>query len=255
MQVNSIDKWNLLDYKNTKKHEQLQRVTDHSAWNNDNKSVTVSISEEGLRALHGQKLRGAVDTEEMKRMEEIIPKLSINPEDEFYWALRNDMSQALEAIKEQKGSYDLDDLLSIRMEAYANQYNSLLQSYENGTRDIYVCDGEDENGKLQYHQVTMEEDIAYLDAAFSRIAESMAFSARSKEILMEINEKFGGQQIDLELPEDYEDKLVDILESAMQKYKAMKNNEEKVSASNLVIQFLNRDTEFAEVMRQLFKVN
>ena len=93
-----------------------------------------------------------------------------------------------------KGSYTLDDLISIRMDAYTRQYDALQRSHEDGSRDIYISDGIDENGKLQYHKVSQEEDVAFLNDAFDRIADSLGFTAKSKEIKWKINEQFGGQK-------------------------------------------------------------
>ena len=252
MKIQGFDKWNLFSYSNSKQGEQMQRLAEHPKMK-ELEGVTVTFSKEGISALHGQQLKGAVDVEEMKRMEEILPKLSMNPSDEFYWAMREDMSKSMQAIKENKGNYGFDDLLSVRMAAYANQYDSLVQAHEDGSRDVYVCDGEDENGKLQFHKLSIEEDIACLDAAFSRIAESLVYSARAQEATLEINERFGGKQNDIELPENYEGKLKDIFESAMQKYKDSKSEGEYINASALVLQFFNQDTEFAGVMRQLYE--
>lgn len=256
MEIQNFDKWNLLGYEKQIRHEQLQRVADSSKMKErDIKTDTVSFSKEGMSALHGQFLPGQVDVEEMKRMHEILPKLKYNPADDYRLAMQKDMQNSLNAIKEKKGSYTLDDLLSIRMDAYAKQYDALQQSYKDGTREIYVSDGLDENGKLQYHKVTQEEDFAYLDEAFERITGTMVFSAKSQEIMLEIKEKFGGEQIEIDLPKDYDKKLVDILEKAASSYKELKSQGKEVNASQLVLKFFNEDKDYANVMRKLYSLS
>lgn len=105
MQINGFDKWNLLEYAKTVKQEPLTRVCDLPDWKAENKSVTLSISEEGLRALHGTKLPGSVDVEKVKKMQEILPKLSYNPADEHLWEMRGKVSDEMELLKEQKPDY------------------------------------------------------------------------------------------------------------------------------------------------------
>lgn len=254
MQVNSIDKWNLLDYENTKKHEQLQRVTDHSALNNDNKSVTVSISQEGLRILHGTKLHGSVDMAKRRELEEIFPKLSYNPADEHLWAVRSKVTDALTALKEQKENYTLDDILSIRLEAYANQYNNLQKAYADGTREVWISDGIDENGEFKFHQVTEEEDFSYLDAGFDRMKREMVSSLAFKENDIKIKEIFYGEHIDINLPNDYQQKMMDILNKTIAEYKEQKNAGENANITKIVQKFFNDDKSFASVMRQLYNI-
>ena len=93
---------------------------------------SLELSKEGMAALRGrvQSMPGRIDMEEMMQMREILPKLKLNPEDDFYWAMREDMQNSLDAIKQSKGNYTLDDLISIRMDAYTRQYNALQKSYE-----------------------------------------------------------------------------------------------------------------------------
>ena len=177
----------------------------------------------------------------------------MNPEDDFYWAMRNDMQSSLDAIKQSKGNYTLDDLISIRMDAYKRQYDALQKSYEDGSRDIYISDGIDENGKLQYHKVSQEEDVAFLNDAFDRIADSLGFTAKSKEIQWKINEQFGGQKApDLSLPEGYEAKLTGTLKKAAATYAEQRKNGNYVNATKQALKYLNEDAAFSSAMHQLF---
>ena len=191
--------WNLLNQQAVSKGENRKQIRDvvPELKGRQIKTDSLELSREGMTALREkvQSMPGHIDVEELKQMKEILPKLKMNPEDDFYWAMRNDMQSSLDAIKQSKGSYTLDDMISIRMEAYTKQYDALQKLYEDGSRDIYISDGIDENGKLQYHKVSQEEDVAFLNDAFGRIADSLGFTAKSREIQRKNNEQFGGQKI------------------------------------------------------------
>ncbi|MBP3489748.1 MAG: hypothetical protein J6K53_15345 [Roseburia sp.] len=257
MPIQSIEKWNLWEQPGTVKNEERKSIKDVIPELKDRKISTdsVTFSREGMAALRSQvqSMPGHIDVEEIMRMREILPKLCMNPSDDFLWAMRDDMQSSLNAIKQSKGNYTLDDLISIRMEAYVRQYDALQQSYEGGLRDIYVSDGIDENGKLQYHKVTQEEDTAYLNQAFDSIADSLKFSAESQEIKRQIDEAFGGKGgLPVALPEGYGERLADILKKASLEYADRKEQGQYADASGLALKYLNEDAEFADAMRMLF---
>lgn len=253
MNIKSMDRWNLLAYDKAIHHDGLQRMTNHPKMKNA-KRDTISFSTEGMEALHGQKLHGAVDIEAMKRRHEILPKLKYNPSDDFLWAMRDDISTELQQIKEEKGSYTLDDIYSIRLNAYAKQYNVLKEAYAEGTREIYVNDGIDENDNFKFHKVTQEEDFVYLDKAFERIKENMLFSLTSKEIILEIKEKFGGEKIEIDLPRNYKEKMQSIVDETVITYKELKIQGQDVNITRLFQQFFNKDKQFADIMRKLYEI-
>lgn len=216
---------------------------------------SVTFSKEGMAALREkvQSMPGHIDVREMMELEEIMPKLRTNPSDDFLWAMRSDIQNSLNTIKQSNGSYTFDDLISIRMEAYAKQYDGLQKSYANGSRDIYVSDGIDENGKWQYHKVTQEEDLTYLNKAFQRIADGMAFSAESQELSWQIKEKFGGEKaLSVSLPEGYGERLSGILQRAAATYAEEKSKRNDVDATDLALKYLNEDKKFVDAMRKLF---
>ncbi len=249
--------WNLLDQPVVSKGEdrRLTRDAVPELKGRQIKTDSLELSREGMAALREkvQSMPGHIDVEEIKQMKEILPKLKMNPEDDLYWAMRNDMQSSLDAIKQSKGSYSLDDLISIRMEAYTRQYETLQKSYEDGSRDIYISDGIDENGKLKYHKVSQEEDVAFLNEAFGRIADSLGFTAKSREIQWQINEKFGGQKApELSLPEGYDAKLTGALKKAAATYAEQRKNGNYVNATKQALKYLNEDAVLSSAMHQLF---
>ena len=257
MNLQNINKWNLLEYPATADSENKKRIRDAVPEMAEHPICTDSVdfSKEGMAALREQvqSMSGHIDVEEIRRMKEILPKLKMNPSNDFLWAMQHDMQNSLNAIKEKKGSYTLDDLISIRMEAYTRQYDDLQKSYADGSRDIYVSDRIDENGKLQYHKVTQKEDLEYLNGAFDRITDSMVFSATSREIQWQMDEKFGGKPpLSVSLPKGYGERLGNTLKRAAFEYVEQREKGQNVNASALALKYLNEDIEFSNAMRILF---
>ena len=257
MNVQNVNYWNLLEQPGTGKSENTRQVKEAAPELKDReiKTDSVEFSKEGMAALREkvQNMPGHIDVEEIRQMKEILPKLKMNPADDFYWAMKNDMQNSLDAVKASSGTYTLDDLISIRMNAYTKQYDALQKAYEDGTRDIYVSDGIDENGNLKYHQAIKEEDMAYLNEAFGRVADGLKFSAKSQEIQQQINEKFGKQKgMSVSLPDGYEEKLSGILKRAADTYAKEKEKGNQVNAAELALQYLNEDKEFSNAMHMLF---
>lgn len=256
--IQSVNKWNVLEQPGFVRNENLKQIKD-AVPELKNRQIcmdSVDFSEEGRAALREQvqSMPGHIDVEEMIRMHEIIPKLRANPSDDFLWAMRDDMQNSLNAIKQLNGSYTFDDLITIRMTAYAEQYDALQKSYADGSRDIYISDGIDENGKLQYHKVTQEEDFTYLKEAFDRIADSLTFSVKSQEIQWQINAKSGGKnQLPVSLPDKYGERSACILKRAAADYADQRGKGQYVDAAGLALKYLNEDAEFADAMRALFQ--
>lgn len=257
MITQSISKRNLLEESEVAGKENLKQVKDAvpELKSRQVKTDSVDFSREGMAAMRKQvqDTPGHIDVEEIMQMREILPKIRMNPSNDFQWAMQSDIQNSLNAIKQSKGSYTLEDLIAIRMDAYTGQYDVLKQSYADGSRDIYVSDGMDENGKLQYHKVTEEEDFAYLNEAFERIADSLMFSAKSREIQWQINGKFGGQKMhSVPLPAEYGEKLSGVLKRAASVYAEQTEKGNKVNAANLALKYLNEDAGFADAMHTLF---
>lgn len=257
MIIQNISKWKLLEESGATNNQNVKQMKDAvpELKSRQIKTDSVDFSEEGTAAMRKQvqSMPGHIDVEEIMQMREILPKLRMNPSDNFQWAMQDDMQNSLNALKQSKGGYTLEDLITIRMDAYSRQYDALKQSYADGSRDIYVSDGIDENGKLQYHKVTEEEDFAYLNEAFDRVADSLMFSAKSQEIQWQINENFGGQKMNsIPLPAEYGEKLSGILKRAASAYAEQTGNGKEGNAANLALKYLNEDTGFADAMRVLF---
>ena len=105
----------------------------------------------------------------------------------------------------------------------------------------------------QNHKVSQEEDVAFLNDAFDRIADSLGFTAKSREVQWKINEKFGGQKApEFSLPEGYEEKLTGTLKKAAATYAEQRKNGSYVNATKQALKYLNEDAVFSSAMYQLF---
>lgn len=257
MQIQSTNQWDFPKNLEIKTNQELKQIKDvvPELKKQQIKTDSVSFSKEGLEALRKQvqSMPKHTDLEEVKKIKEFLPKVSVDPAGEFLWAMRTEMQNSLNAIKQSKGSYNLDDLISIRMDAYTKQYEKLQKAYEDNARDVYIDDGIDENGKWQCHKVTWEEDVEYLNQAFSKIANGLGGSAVAWETQWKINEQFGGEEpLPVTLTENYDKKLTDILKRAATDYVEKKNAGQDENASALAIKYLNEDAEYANSMYVLF---
>lgn len=218
---------------------------------------SVDLSREGLSALRGQTQGQGqfyqIDVDEIMRMREISPKLRMDVSYEMKAAMQKDIQNSIDAVKKAKGDYSLDDSIAARMGAYMRQYETLQKGHADGTRDIYVSDGIDENGKMQYHKVTLEEDLEYLNEAFGQIADGMVLAANSKDILQQNREAFGGQKA-IPLPNRYGQRLADTLKRAASTYASQREKGNPANAAALALDYLNEDRSFSNAMHQLFSV-
>lgn len=227
-----------------------------------NISVKVDISKEGMEALRKevQAMPGAIDFEKQMRFREILPKLQMDTAGNHYIEMRDSWQAALAEIKDQKGNYNLEDIFSATMESYAGQYYNLVQSYEDGSRDIYVSDGV-VDGEFEYHKVTLEEDLEYLNQAFERSAEGAAMYAGMQEQKWNFRHIFYGEPgLDIELPEDYQDRIIGLMNQAqdelVQKYESgayASEAEMTADAKKIVSRTVKEDKEFWNDMKVLFK--
>lgn len=221
-------------------------------------SVKVDISKEGMEALHKQvqEMPGHIDFEKQMRIREILPKVEMDPAGSLYSDMRTDWLTELSEIKEQKGYYDLNDIVSATMKSYAQQYHQLVQNHEDGSRDIYVADGVEE-----FHKVELAEDLEYLVQAFERAARGTASYAAMQEQKWAFRHTFYGEaELDVELPEDYQERIQELMKKAQEEFSqlyesdAFTSEEEMIDvAGSIGIRVLKEDKEFYNIMKRLFE--
>ena len=220
--------------------------------------IKVDISKEGLAKLRKsvQEMPGYIDFEKEMRFREILPKLQMDPVGSLYSEMSSEWQAELDGIKEYNGSYDLEDMISATMKSYAKQYHGLVQGHADGSRDIYVSDSLEE-----YHKVGLEEDLGYLDKAFERATSRTVMYAGMQEQKWVFRHFFYGEPaLDVELPQDYRDKIKEVMQKAQeefdQQYKngAFSSEEEMTAkAGNIGSQMLREDVVFYNKMEHLFK--
>lgn len=219
------------------------------------KMDSVDLSREGLSALRGQTQGQGqfyqIDVDEIMRMREIFPKLRMDVSYEMKAAMQKDIQNSIDAVKKAKGDYSLDDSIAARMGAYMRQYETLQKGHADGTRDVYVSDGIDGNGKMQYHKVTLEEDLEYLNEAFGQIADEMVLATNSTGTLRQNREAFG-VQLAVPLLNRYGHRMADTLKRAAATYASQREKGNPANAAGLAFGYLNEDRSFSNVMHQLF---
>ena len=221
-------------------------------------SVKVDISKEGLDALRQkvQEMPGYIDFEKEMRFREILPKLQMDPAGSLYSEMSSEWQAELDDIKEYNGSYDLEDIISATMKSYAKQYHGLVQGHADGSRDIYVSDSLEE-----YHKVGLEEDLGYLDKAFERATSGTVMYAGMQEQKWAFRHFFYGEPaLDVELPQDYRDRIKEVMQKAQEEFHQQYKNgtfaseEEMIAkAGSIGSQMLREDEVFYNKMAHLFK--
>lgn len=220
--------------------------------------VKVDISKEGLAALRKQvqEMPGQIDFEKEMRFREILPKLQMDPAGMLYENMRSTWQEDLDEIKEWKGHYNLEDIVSATMKSYAEQYHKLVQGHEDGSRDIYVSDSLEE-----YHKVGLEEDMRYLDQAYERAVSGTAMFAGMQEQKWIFRHFFYGEPaLDVELPKDYRGRIKGLMEKAQEEFVQQYENgdfsseEEMIAAAGKIgSNVLREDEVFYQKMERLFE--
>lgn len=221
-------------------------------------SIKVDISKEGLEALRKkvQEMPGHIDFEKEMQFREILPKLQMDPAGSLYSEMRSEWQAELDDIKAYNGSYDLEDIISATMKSYAKQYHGLVQGHAAGSRDIYVSDSLEE-----YHKVELEEDLGYLDKAFERATSGTVMYAGMQEQKWAFRHFFYGEPaLDVELPQDYRDRIKEVMQKAQEEFHQQYKNgtfaseEEMIAkAGSIGSQMLREDEVFYNKMAHLFK--
>lgn len=223
-------------------------------------SVKLDLSKEGMEALRKevQAMPGHIDFEKQKKLREILPKLQMDPVGSHYEKMNAYSNDALAKIKEYNKNYGLEELFAVKMEGFVKQYRNTILGHEDGSRDIYVQESLEE-----FRKVELEEDLGYLRQAFERSARSVSMFASVQEQRWQIRHLFHGEQkLPVELPDDYQDKIVQMLtkagEEIANKYRDISNVSESqmiVDAKTIAKRILREDKEFYESMQVLFGGN
>lgn len=119
-----------------------------------------------------------------------------------------------DAVLKREGRYDIANVARTQHEAYANAYQAIKQGYRDGTREIWVADGD---GTIRKR--TEEEDLQLLDQAYK--IEMAGFDAFVR--ILEDNEwmkKYGAETCGApdEKVKDFHKALMDSMEKAQAEF-------------------------------------
>ena len=125
--------------------------------------IKVTISEEGKNAYKNnfQDMEKTNYESMVANRRELLEQKN-TPEIHYGFMLGNKLAELTENDKEYRS---IEDRGAALLEAYASIYDEIVQGYADGTREIYVEDEESESG---YRNMTMQEEINGLDAAYQK---------------------------------------------------------------------------------------
>lgn len=157
-------------------------------------AIKVNISEEGLRALHGSKLKGSVDiqTEELKYISEHQPvesftnRLSRAMQDSYVQFIEDNFNENLTI--EKKGEILLKEFREI--------CDEITSGYEEGNRVRFIADDSTEDG---YRKLSEEDELSILLSEFSAFVESRFGKEHQERSIKEANALNDMQKIKQEL--------------------------------------------------------
>ena len=131
-------------------------------------AIKVNISEEGLRALHGSKMKGSVDiqkqTEEMKYILEHQPVESFT--NRLSRVMQNSFVQFIEDNSDKK--LTIEKKGEILLEEFRGICDEITSGYEEGNRVRFISDDSTEDG---YRKLSKEDELSILSNEFSDFVE------------------------------------------------------------------------------------
>lgn len=131
-------------------------------------AIKVNISEEGLRALHGSKMKGSVDIQ--KQMEEMQYISEHQPVESF----TNRLSRVMQDSFVQFTEDNSDEKLTIQkkgeilLEEFRGICDEITSGYEEGNRVRFIEDSTTEDG---YRKLSKEDELSILLSEFSAFVE------------------------------------------------------------------------------------
>ncbi len=151
--------------------------------------VKVSISEDGLRALHGSRLAGSENLVEVQTRKEFM--LNHQPVESFSNVFSNAMPSNYE--KGENGEYvyvkrSEEEKAESILNTYKSLYDEIVSGYDEGTRIRFVEEKTAENG---YRQISKEEELSILQNEFRDFVERRFGSER--ENLLKAANAYGSE--------------------------------------------------------------
>ena len=131
-------------------------------------AIKVNISEEGLRALHGSKMKGSVDiqkqTEELKYISEHQPVESFT--NRLSRVMQNSFVQFIEDNSDEK--LTIEKKGEILLEEFRGICDEITSVYDGGNRVRFIEDSTTEDG---YRKLSKEDELSILLSEFCNFIE------------------------------------------------------------------------------------
>lgn len=128
---------------------------------NKDQAYSVTISREGLEKLKQDTTSNTMGVEKADQYRSILSKAQID----VVGAIEADFHHRYTKLNTETKNDDMEaeDFAKNALSVYADMYDEIKRGYADGTREIYIADG---NAEFGYRRATEEEEIAALDAAF-----------------------------------------------------------------------------------------
>lgn len=172
MKVENHGIYNLLHYTNSDKIKEKPALIKDVVPELADKTITVSISEEGLEAyrkhLKESNVNQAGSLDDIVRLKEFFRAVGdTTPDLNYTRQLRSRVSRLNEQDWENGTGSTWQNRAENVMAAYASFYDEIVQGYADGSRIINVVDSFED---LTYHSLTMEDELRKLEAAYQDVA-------------------------------------------------------------------------------------
>lgn len=131
--------------------------------------IKVNISEEGLRALHGSKLKGGVDIQ--KQMEELLYISEHQPVESFATRLSRVMQNSYLQVAKKSSSDNItiQKKAEILLDEFREICDEITFGHEEGSRVRFIEDSITEDG---YRRLSKDDELSILLSEFSNFVES-----------------------------------------------------------------------------------
>ena len=144
----------------------------------------------GCGKSYGQRFSG-IDIDYTTYIRETVPKTTW--EDNYFKKLWEEHGNYLKGIRQEQGSYEFDDVAMGAAQAYSVLYQKIVEGYENGTREVYVCDCP-ESGERRL--LSKDEELEKLDRGFEELVQWEQMAMKSRVLCEQIKEKYQGEKED-----------------------------------------------------------
>ncbi|MBR6475458.1 MAG: hypothetical protein IKS98_08400 [Lachnospiraceae bacterium] len=135
----------------------------------DMPAVTVNISSEGLRALHGTKFSGSIDIG--AEQEKLRYASEHQPVESFRSRLSRELQQGTEQLRADNpyGKVSVEDKEEILMKSFRDIADEIVAGHDNGTRVRFIEDPDSEDG---YRRLSKDDELSILQQDFEKLAEA-----------------------------------------------------------------------------------